>query len=248
MEKNNYFTVNNITYVLMLSLSGVPAYAVDFNTDVLDAVDRKNIDISRFSQVGYIMPGQYQMELIVNGQNVSPTAFSVTFLERPTQGKGEEQSLPQPCLTPEMVNRMGLTEESQEKVTYWNNEQCADLNLLPGAEIRPNTAQGMLHINMPQAWLEYLMRPGYHRHNGMMVFELLFDYNINGAVNKPHQGGQSQSLSYYGTTGINAGAWRLRGDYQGNLNHTTGNAGGRRVSSPGIDFTCIVHSRVGVLT
>ena len=154
MTKNNYFTVNNIICALMFSLSRVPAYAVEFNTDVLDAVDRKNIDISRFSQVGYIMPGQYQMELIVNGQGVSPTAFSVTFLERLTQEKGAEQSLPQPCLTPEMVSRMGLTEESQEKVTYWNNEQCADLSLLLGVEIRPNMAQGMLHINMPQAWLE----------------------------------------------------------------------------------------------
>ncbi|HAL9314283.1 fimbria/pilus outer membrane usher protein [Escherichia coli] len=227
MEKNKYFTVNNITYALMLSLSGVPACAIDFNTDVLDAVDRKNIDISRFSQAGYIMPGQYQMELFVNGQGVSPTPFSVTFLERSTQGKHEKQSLPQACMTPEMVNRMGLTDASKEKVTYWNNEECADLSLLPGVEIRPNMAQGTLHINMPQAWLEYSdasWLPPSQWDDG--IPGLLFDYNINGTINKQHQGGQSQSLSYYGTTGINAGAWRLRGDYQGNLNHTTGNGGG----------------------
>ncbi|EOL9403852.1 FimD/PapC N-terminal domain-containing protein, partial [Escherichia coli] len=34
---------------------------VYFNTDVLDAADRQNIDFSRFSRAGYIMPGQYQM-------------------------------------------------------------------------------------------------------------------------------------------------------------------------------------------
>ncbi len=227
MEVNNYFTVNNITYALIFSLSGVPAYAVDFNTDVLDAVDRKNIDISRFSQVGYIMPGQYQMELIVNGQGVSPTAFLITFLEHTTQGKGEEQSLPQPCLTPEMVNRMGLTEDSQEKVIYWNNEQCADLSLLPGVEIRPNTTQSMLHINIPQVWLEYSdasWLPPSQWDNG--IPGLLFDYNINGTANKLHQGGQYQLLNYYGTIGINSGSWRLRGAYQGNFSHTTGNAGG----------------------
>ncbi|MCN8164460.1 fimbria/pilus outer membrane usher protein, partial [Escherichia coli] len=55
---------------------------------------------------------------------------------------------------------------------------------------------------------------------------LLFDYNINGTVNKPHQGKQSQSLNYNGTAGANFGAWRLRADYQGNLNHTTGSAQG----------------------
>lgn len=171
MEKNNYFTVNNITYALMLSLSGVPAYAVDFNTDVLDAVDRKNIDISRFSQVGYIMPGQYQMELIVNGQGVSPTDFSVTFLEHPTQGKDEEEPLPQPCLTPEMVNRMGLTEESQEKVTYWNNEQCADFSLLPGSKFAQIRHKVCFTLTCHKRGWSTLMRLGYHRHNGIMVFQ-----------------------------------------------------------------------------
>lgn len=64
----------------MLALSGIPVYAVDFNTDVLDAEDRQNIDISRFSRAGYIMPGQYQMEIKVNDQSISPSAFQITFL------------------------------------------------------------------------------------------------------------------------------------------------------------------------
>ncbi|EOL9404040.1 FimD/PapC N-terminal domain-containing protein, partial [Escherichia coli] len=73
MKKNKaIFNINFITYALMLSLAGVPAYAVDFNTDVLDAADRQNIDFSRFSRAGYIMPGQYQMEIRVNDQDISP--------------------------------------------------------------------------------------------------------------------------------------------------------------------------------
>ncbi|MBN6379174.1 hypothetical protein JZM21_32555, partial [Escherichia coli] len=67
MKNKTSFAVNGITY-LLLSLAGAPAYAVDFNTDVLDAADRQNIDLSRFSQAGYIMPGQYQMEIMVNDQ------------------------------------------------------------------------------------------------------------------------------------------------------------------------------------
>ncbi|MGU4684597.1 FimD/PapC N-terminal domain-containing protein, partial [Escherichia coli] len=65
MKNNASFAVNSITYVLLLSLVAVPAYAIDFNTDVLDAADRQNIDFSRFSRAGYIMPGQYQMEIKV---------------------------------------------------------------------------------------------------------------------------------------------------------------------------------------
>lgn len=227
MKNNTSFAVNGITYALLLSMAGAPAYAVDFNTDVLDAADRQNIDFSRFSQAGYIMPGQYQMEIMVNDQGISPSAFPVRFLEPPVSGAEGKKPLPQACLTPEIVSRMGLTEASQEKVTYWNNGQCADLSQLPGVEIRPNPAEGMLYINMPQAWLEYSdasWLPPSRWDNG--IPGLLFDYNFNGTVSKQHKGKQSQSLSYNGTAGANFGAWRLRADYQGSLNHTTGSVQG----------------------
>ena len=228
MKKNKTsFAFNSISCALMFSLTGMPAYGVDFNTDVLDAADRQNIDLSRFSQAGYIMPGQYQMGIMVNDQGISPSAFSVTFLESPASGADGKKPLPQACLTPEMVSLMGLTPASQEKVTYWNDGQCADFSRLPGVEIRPNPAEGMLYINMPQAWLEYSdasWLPPSRWDNG--IPGLLFDYNINGTVNKPHKGNQSQSLNYNGTAGANFGAWRLRADYQGSLNHTTGSGQG----------------------
>ncbi len=230
MKNTTSFVINGITYALMLSLAGTPVYAVDFNTDVLDATDRQNIDFSRFSRSGYIMPGQYQMEIMVNDQSISPSAFSVAVLEPAVPGKGEkgkEEALPQACLTPEMVEKMGLTTASLEKVTYWHNGECADFSQLAGVEIRPNPAEGMLYINMPQAWLEYSdasWLPPSRWDNG--IPGLLFDYNLNGTVSKPHRGKQSQSLSYNGTAGANLGAWRLRADYQGSLNHATGDGQG----------------------
>lgn len=223
MKKNTSFVINGITYMLMLSLAGMPAYAIDFNTDVLDSSDRQNIDFSRFSTAGYIMPGQYQMEVMVNEQGISSSPFQLTFMEPPGSGENEGKELPQACLTPEIINRMGLTMASLEKITYWNHSQCANLDQLPGVEVRPNLAEGKLYINMPQAWLEYSdasWLPPSRWDDG--IPGLLFDYNINGQVNKQHQAEQSQSLNYNGTAGANFGAWRLRADYQGNLEHTTG--------------------------
>ena len=146
--------------------------------------------------------GQYQMEIRVNGQDISPSAFQIAFLEPPFSDSDNEKPLPEPCLTPEIVSRMGLTEASQEKVTYWNNGQCADFRQLSGVEIRPNPAEGMLYINMPQAGWNIPMPwlPPSRWDNG--IPGLLFDYNINGTVNKPHQGKQSQSLNYNGTAGL----------------------------------------------
>ncbi len=179
------------------------AQAVDFNTDVLDAADRKNIDIGRFSQAGYIMPGQYQMQVMVNDQSISPSAFTVS-VEEPAvnSAASDKKALPQACLTTEMVDKMGLTTASREKVTFRDNGRCADFSALPGVEIRTNPAEGILYINMPQAWLEYSdasWLPPSRWDNG--IPGLLFDYNINGSVNKPHQGKESQYVSYNGTTG-----------------------------------------------
>ncbi|MCM4723370.1 FimD/PapC N-terminal domain-containing protein, partial [Escherichia coli] len=94
MKNNTSFVINGITYALLFSLAGAPTYAVDFNTDVLDAADRQNIDFSRFSQAGYIMPGQYQMEIMVNDQGISPSAFPVTFPEQPASVADGKKMLP----------------------------------------------------------------------------------------------------------------------------------------------------------
>ncbi|EFK4582158.1 fimbria/pilus outer membrane usher protein [Escherichia coli] len=216
-------SISNVLCLFIFFFAGMPVYAIDFNTDVLDTEDKKNIDVSRFSQAGYIMPGEYLMEIRVNNQAISPSAFQVVFLEPPF-ASDKEKTLPQACLTSGIVSRMGLTESAQKKVTYWNNEQCIDFSQLPGVEIRPNPAEGILNINIPQAWLEYSdasWLPPSRWDNG--IPGLLIDYNINGIVNQPHQGKPSQSLSYNGTAGTNFGAWRLRADYQGTLNQTTGN-------------------------
>lgn len=44
----------------------------------------------------YIMPGQYQMEIRVNGQDISPSAFQIAFLEPPFSDSDNEKPLPEP--------------------------------------------------------------------------------------------------------------------------------------------------------
>ncbi|EFD5233757.1 TPA: PapC/FimD family outer membrane usher protein, partial [Escherichia coli] len=133
------FAVNNITCVILLSLFCNAASAVEFNTDVLDAADKKNIDFTRFSEAGYVLPGQYLLDVIVNGQSISPASLQISFVEPQSSGDKAEKKLPQACLTSDMVRLMGLTAESLDKVVYWHDGQCADFHGLPGVDIRPDT-------------------------------------------------------------------------------------------------------------
>ncbi|HCI9262639.1 TPA: P fimbrial usher protein PapC, partial [Escherichia coli] len=210
------FAVNNITCVILLSLFCNAASAVEFNTDVLDAADKKNIDFTRFSEAGYVLPGQYLLDVIVNGQSISPASLQISFVEPQSSGDKAEKKLPQACLTSDMVRLMGLTAESLDKVVYWHDGQCADFHGLPGVDIRPDTGAGVLRINMPQAWLEYsdaTWLPPSRWDDG--IPGLMLDYNLNGTVSRNYQGGDSHQFSYNGTVGGNLGPWRLRADYQG---------------------------------
>ena len=40
---------------------------VEFNTDVLDAADRDNIDLTRFATDNYVPPGEYLLDIKING-------------------------------------------------------------------------------------------------------------------------------------------------------------------------------------
>ncbi|WP_254444124.1 fimbria/pilus outer membrane usher protein [Klebsiella oxytoca] len=238
---NTYpFTVCKVAVVVSLVLSIGKSFALDFNTDVLDSIDRENIDFSRFSQAGYIMPGQYQMQILVNNQSISPSPYAIDFMEhtlssdlhKPHQVATPAKPLPQPCLIPEMVERMGLLPSAKLKVTWWHDDQCADLSQLPGVVLHPDPAAGVLKINMPQAWLEYsdaTWLPPSRWDKG--IPGLLLDYNLNANVNKPYQGQQSQSVNYNGTVGLNVDAWRMRADYQGYLDHTSGSGQGTHSQS-----------------
>lgn len=224
MNRKISFAISNISYAILLSLISDSVYATDFNIDVLDIEERKLIDLSKFSRAGYIMPGQYQMDIFVNKQRISPFASALSFIE---SDNNETDSLSKICLTSDIVEKMGFKPASLKKITYWNNGLCADFSSLPGVDIQSNLAEEIVNINIPQAWLEYsdaYWLPPSRWDDGLSG--LLFDYNINAIVNMPYKQEQSQAISYNGTTGGNLGAWRLRADYQGNLNHTNGSTQG----------------------
>ncbi|WP_320723146.1 fimbria/pilus outer membrane usher protein [Enterobacter sp. 262D3] len=219
------FSFSKVTLAVLLIIYAGQAATVEFNTDVLDAADKSNIDISRFSRAGYIMPGHYQMQVMVNEQPISQSAMTVAFIE--PRDSVDTKPLPRACLSAEMVDKMALNPAAREKVTLWNNGQCADFSALKGVDIRPDPAASILHVNIPQALLEYTdatWLPPSRWDNG--IPGLLLDYNLNGNVSKQTHGNTTQSLSYSGTVGANASAWRLRADYQGNLNKSSGSGHG----------------------
>lgn len=181
---------------------------VEFNSDVLDASDRKNVDLNRFSTVNYVTPGSYLLNLRINNQSVSEQ--SVTYIESPKNPKNTIA-----CLTPEQVNKLALKDLAREKINHLS-ESCLDIATIPGVEM--NNHEGMLDITVPQAWMKYNdpdWVPPERWNNG--IPGLLVDYSLTGqSVHSFRSNENTNSLSGYGQAGFNVGAWRFRSEYQAN--------------------------------
>ncbi|MBM3106220.1 outer membrane usher protein [Pseudomonas sp. V1] len=180
-----------------------------FNTDVLDLKDRENLDLGVFASANFIMPGRYSLVVHVNGDSL--TEFYVDYLPAENDPKSSVA-----CLSPSLVNELGLKEKTTKSLNWWHDGACLDLTSVPGMQARGNLSASALYVNIPQDQLEYTAAnwdPPSRWDEG--ISGALFDYNFNAQTTERKRGkGRSDSLSGNGTTGVNLGAWRLRGDWQ----------------------------------
>lgn len=184
---------------------------IEFNTDVLDLVDRTNIDLSQFARSGFILPGTYSMLVQINSQPISEQ--SVAFYPPDNDPKGS-----QACVSRGLVDQLGLKASGAAKLTWWKGGECLDIQGLPGMEVSGDLATSTLNINLPQAYLEYSAinwDPPSRWDEG--VPGLLIDYNVTALSSHQKNDSVRNNFSGNGTVGANAGAWRLRADWQGRV-------------------------------
>ncbi|MGP3120274.1 outer membrane usher protein [Serratia nevei] len=205
---------------LALGSSVISTHAADdiqFNTDVLDVNDRKNIDLSQFSRSGYIMPGTYGMVVHVNKNDLQEQQIPFYAPEGDPNGS-------RACLSPALVEQLGFKPGVLKDLTWWHEGECLNESSVKGMDVRGDLPTSSLYLSVPQAYLEYSDEnwdPPSRWDEG--IPGLLFDYNVNArSQHQQRDGSRGYSLSGNGTAGANLGAWRLRADWQANLDHQTG--------------------------
>lgn len=226
MNKCRAFTANRIAIALALSLPAVSS-AVEFNTNIIDAEDRANIDFSRFENEGYIPPGVYALNLSLNNQELYNEISVPYYLKEIQNEDGTQSTISLPCFSPKYVKLLGLTPAAIEKLDSWNDGQCTDFSRLGGVELQGDLGLFHLNVMVPQPLLEYsdsTWLPPSRWDDG--IAGLMVDYNASASTTRYQNGNKTQYASVNGTTGFNLGPWRLRADYQGSFNenqsqHTT---------------------------
>lgn len=210
-----YFAV--MTVLMAYSSSFMAADVVQFNTELLDLDDKQNIDLGQFSQAGYIMPGSYPLKIQLNKETLPEQ--KITFYP-----DGEDPNKSQACLTHNIIEQFGLTEDSIKNLTWLRENTCLNLASLPGVEARGDLSTSTLYVKVPQAYLEYRTAtwdPPSLWDEG--VSGAMLDYNLTARTTRPHNNGHNTyAMNGNGVVGVNLGAWRVRADWQGRLNHATG--------------------------
>lgn len=192
---------------------------IEFNTDILDLKDRENIDLSEFTQVGYIMPGTYPFYISLN-KSTLPSTYDVSYV---TSEDNVQESIP--CLSPEIISHLALRNEWQSKTQWSNDGQCLKIDSIPGMTANGSLGTGTIAITIPQAYLEYTADnwdPPSRWDNG--ISGAIFDYNINAQVTDHKNSNTNQQVTGNGVAGFNLGAWRFRANWQANYNDTSGQA------------------------
>ncbi|CAI1095520.1 outer membrane usher protein [Serratia proteamaculans] len=214
------FQILGLCITLALGHSSTVAYAeagIRFNSDILDVNDRKNIDLSQFSRSGYIMPGSYSMVVHINKNELPEQKIPFYAPENDPDGS-------QACISKELVDQLGLKGDAMPSLSWWHQGECLEVSSLKGMESRGDLATSALYLSVPQAYLEYSSEdwdPPSRWDEG--IPGLLFDYNVNAQSQQQQKDGtRGYNVSGNGTAGANLGAWRLRADWQGQLNHQTG--------------------------
>ncbi len=202
-----------LTLLMAVFLPGAPARAraaapsadVEFNADFLQGGGGQRADLSRFSKENAVPPGEYLVDLVLNGE--WKERLTVRFSVVP----GARDATP--CLTLPVLLRLGLRPRALPSLRHeaWAKGRCVDAERLPpGTRVTFDMATLTLALSVPQAAL--IHRPhGYVSpqswDKGVPSATLAYDASLF----RSSFAGLVKTSVYAGlTAGANLGDWHFR--------------------------------------
>ncbi|WP_434661445.1 fimbria/pilus outer membrane usher protein [Klebsiella sp. MISC125] len=180
------------------------ASATEFNLNVLDKSMRNSVDVSLLKNKPSVLPGDYFVSIAINKTQISSGRL-ITWAKQ-----GE---LVEPCIPVDLAEILGLKDEFYHSLPVENG--CVNFHAHPEITFTLDLAKQQLNIAIPQAWVAWKANgwmPPSTWNDGVAGF--LLDYNLFASTWRPDDGGHTENINAYGTSGFNLGAWRLRSDYQ----------------------------------
>ncbi|MEG6138964.1 fimbria/pilus outer membrane usher protein [Enterobacter kobei] len=205
----HFFWLRLPFFIFISFANHVTAEQVEFNSDVLDVNDRKNIDLSNFSREGFVLPGRYELKVKINGNDIGEKDVVFSY-------KDNDKDDTFACITRDIVNSIGLKKEYNETLTWNENGNCLAYSSLPGMTTKTRLSDAYLVITVPQIYLDYFSDnwdPVSRWDDGESGLITDYNFNIRASESSGERFSDFQS-SGFGKIGLNIGSWRLRNDWQ----------------------------------
>ncbi|WP_256702065.1 fimbria/pilus outer membrane usher protein [Burkholderia sp. SRS-W-2-2016] len=179
---------------------------VQFDDQFLMKPRNQNVDVSRFEHGNPVVPGEYTVDLYVNGNWVGHPA--VNF--RTPQGADSAT----PCFDKALVGRLGLNQTrltDSARAVLAGGGECMDLGeIVEGASVTFDMSDLRLDVSVPQASLtrnpQGYVSPEFWD-EGVPSATLAYNFNSFRVTGS----GYGSTQSYLGlNSGINIGSWHLR--------------------------------------
>lgn len=101
-----------LALLLAIYFPMVNARSVEFNTHLLDADNKKNVDLSAYSQQGYIAPGEYILDIVLNGRTIKEQQIVNFYLN-------DDKSNSFACLTPSLIGLIAFKNEVKNNLSFY---------------------------------------------------------------------------------------------------------------------------------
>ncbi|OLF55644.1 fimbria/pilus outer membrane usher protein [Pseudomonas chlororaphis] len=181
---------------------------VVFDSQMLFQGEGANIDTSRFERQGFLIPGRYRIDLLVNGQWRTTEEIELRDSHGPQGG--------QPCYDRALLLRAGIdldkASADPKAEAMPDGFYCGPLSrYIPGVSAKVDLTKLKIDLSVPQYFLSQsqsrtYVDPANWDHG---VPAALLNYNTNLFSSQSH--GRSQSSGYAGLNmGLNIGALHLR--------------------------------------
>ncbi len=198
-----------VAYLLPAGTAGAkPSFNAAFLSDDLSDTDVS--DLSRFETGGYQPPGNYLVEVSVNGEFVSSS--EITFTEH--KNKDGEPVL-FPCFSADTITGFGVTIAKPEELTDQEKQCFPFTQKIPGSEYHFDFQKQRLNVSFPQASLSGQAR-GYISPDKWEsgIPALFVNYFASGNNNSDNTSSYYVSLN----SGFNLGVWQFRQSSAWNYN------------------------------
>ncbi|MGO2336956.1 fimbria/pilus outer membrane usher protein [Providencia sp.] len=201
-----YFKKKSIYYAISLLISGGYSNAETFNINALNLSADDNVDLSYFEK-NDLSEGLYETDIVFNDKRIIRNE-KIKFIDN--------NGVIEPCITPELLKRLPLTNEAKDKLIATQEDNCINLNSLdPNVVVAFNDSEQILTISMPQKYTNLVYSSWVSpemRDSG--IAGLIFDYTVNNSHYYRKNSGRSNSVSAFGNIGANVAQWRFRANYQ----------------------------------